>query len=316
MKTIKDGIIGLAIGDAIGVPVEFQSREELKQNPVVDLRGFGVHYQPPGTWSDDSSLTFCTAEALLKEFNLLEIARNFILWKYRMFWTPHGEVFDIGIQTSRAIERLREIVNSQEYDNLKYLKYDADEYTNGNGSLMRILPLYYCIQGNIEDNFDIIWEVSALTHGHIRSSIACLIYLIMVDELMSGKTKQESYQNTRNRIVGFFQEKDIVDREKQLFDRIVEGDIQLLKVEDIKSTGYVIHTLEASFWCFLNTETFEDCILKAVNLGEDTDTIGAIAGGLAGIYYGAHSFPENWTNNLVMLNQIEDLCNRLEARWK
>ncbi|MFS4448016.1 ADP-ribosylglycohydrolase family protein [Maribacter sp. 2307UL18-2] len=316
MRTIKDGILGLAIGDAIGVPVEFKSREELDASPVVDMRGYGAHYQPSGTWSDDSSLTFCIAEALLEDFSLRKIANNFILWKGGLLWTPHGQVFDIGIQTSRSIDTLQKILNEKDLDSLKLLRYEADEYTNGNGSLMRILPLYYVLKDKvIEEEFNLIWEVSALTHGHIRSAISCLIYLVIIDELMNGREKQIAYQNTRERITKFFTLREIAEREVQVFNRIIKNDIQLLSRNEIQSSGYVIHSLEASIWCFLNNKTYKETILEAVNLGDDTDTTAAIVGGLAGVFYGSEAFPKSWYNSLARLDDIELLCKKLELKF-
>lgn len=317
MKTIRDGILGLAIGDAIGVPVEFQSRKELDENPVIDMRGFGTHYQPPGTWSDDSSLTFCLADSLSDGFDLKEIADRFIAWKQEAKWTAHGEVFDIGIQTAKSINQLVQISQNKDWESLKYLKYEADEYTNGNGSLMRILPLYHVLKGEgVEKGFEIVWEISALTHGHIRAAISCLIYLVLVDELLEESDKETAYFNTRTRINKFFKEREIVIRETQQFDRIIANDIQDLDRNEIKSSGYVIDSLEASLWCFLKSENYKDCILKAVNLGDDTDTTAAISGGLAGIYYGCQSFPKNWYNGLVMVKQVEELADQLEKKWK
>ncbi|TMM51962.1 hypothetical protein FEE95_21330 [Maribacter algarum] len=317
MKTIKDGILGLAIGDAIGVPVEFQSRVMLDKSPVTDMQGFGTHHQPPGTWSDDSSLTFCLADSLCDGFDLADIAKQFIAWKLNAKWTAHDEVFDIGIQTMKAINQLIQINQDKDWESLKYLRYEVDEFTNGNGSLMRILPLYHVLKGEgVEKGFEIIWEVSALTHGHIRAAISCLIYLVLVDELMEEREKATAYFNTRTRINKFFQEREIVTSETQQFDRIITNNIQDLDRNEIKSSGYVVDSLEASLWCFLKSESYKDCILKAVNLGEDTDTTAAITGGLAGIYYGYESFPENWLDGLVMTKQIEELANRLEEKWK
>lgn len=317
MKKIKDGIIGLAIGDAIGVPFEFKSRNELNKSPVKDITGYGTHYQPPGTWSDDSSLTFCLADSLCVGFDLIQIAKQFIAWKLDAKWTAHNEVFDIGIQTSKSIDQLIEIKNSQDWESLKYLRYEADEYTNGNGSLMRILPLYHVLKREgIEKGFETIWEVSALTHGHIRAAISCLIYLVLIDGLIKGDTKEVAYSNTRFRLKEFFKEKEIVTRETQHFERMITSDIQDLNSNQIKSSGYVIDSLEASLWCFLKSENYKDCVLKAVNLGEDTDTTAAIAGGLAGIYYGSQSIPRNWHDGLVRIEQIEKLADQLEEKWK
>lgn len=316
MKTIKDGILGLTIGDAVGVPVEFQSRNVLDKSPVTDMQGFGTHHQPPGTWSDDSSLTFCLADSLCDGFDLIQIAKQLISWKLKAKWTAHDEVFDIGIQTAKAINQLIQINQDNDWESLKYLRYEADEFTNGNGSLMRILPLYHVLKGQgVEKGFEIIWEVSALTHGHIRAAISCLIYLVLVDELLEEREKEIAYFNTRTRINKFFKEREIVTRETQQFDRIITNNIQDLDRNEIKSSGYVIDSLEASLWCFLKSENYKDCILKAVNLGEDTDTTAAIAGGLAGIYYGSQSFPKNWYDGLVMIKQIEELTDQLEEKW-
>ncbi|MET1258575.1 ADP-ribosylglycohydrolase family protein [Flagellimonas sp. DF-77] len=316
MGRIKNGIIGLAIGDALGVPVEFISREELNASPVMDMIAFGTHDQPLGTWSDDTSLTLCMCEALLEGFDLTRIAKNFIFWKYGMFWTPHGSVFDIGIQTSKSIDKLSKVIQSEQLEDLRLLRYEADEFSNGNGSLMRILPLYFYLKGSsVEGDFQLIWEVSALTHGHIRSALACMFYLMMVDELVLGNTKTESYVKAKERMNVFFEVRDIAEREIRVFDRIVLNDIRDLERKEIQSSGYVIHSLEAALWCFLKTDSFKECVLKAVNLGEDTDTVGAIAGGLAGVYYGERNIPKKWMDNLVKIDQIKALCGQLEAYW-
>ena len=108
LDNIKSLLFGVAIGDALGVPVEFISREKIRKNPVTDMIGFGTYNLPPGTFSDDSSLTFCLAEALANEFDLNSIARNFVKWYYNDHWTSTGTVFDIGIGTSEAIDRISE----------------------------------------------------------------------------------------------------------------------------------------------------------------------------------------------------------------
>jgi ADP-ribosylglycohydrolase len=138
----RDILFGVAVGDALGVPVEFELREDLLENPVTDMRSYGSqHYQPKGTWSDDSSLTFCLAESLLKGYDLRDMAMKMIQWKEHAYWTAYEEVFDIGLTTSLAIERLCEIINKGQEDLLIKLGNIDDENSNGNGSLMRILPI-------------------------------------------------------------------------------------------------------------------------------------------------------------------------------
>ena len=129
-----DILLGVATGDALGVPIEFKSREDIKSNPVTDMIGYGTYNLPPGIWSDDSSLTFCLAEALTLEFDPKVIAMNFVNWLYHNYWTPFGRVFDVGIATKQAIFNLK----SGSQPDLAGGFYEED---NGNGSLMRILPL-------------------------------------------------------------------------------------------------------------------------------------------------------------------------------
>ena len=142
MSTITTGLLGLSVADAIGVPVEFQSREELNANPVTDIRGYGTYNQPPGYFSDDSSLAFGLAESLAKgSFDLADQARRLINYRVHGYWTPDNRIFDIGRTTSFAIDRLEPIIRAKRETSLPYLKELASEQDNGNGALMRIFPL-------------------------------------------------------------------------------------------------------------------------------------------------------------------------------
>jgi ADP-ribosyl-[dinitrogen reductase] hydrolase len=303
---IKSGLFGLAIGDALGVPVEFESRAFLKENPVTEMRGFGTHNQPIGTWSDDSSLTFCLVESLCKDFDLSDIARNFVKWYSRELWTPHGEVFDIGIATRNAIHNIGKGHEPE-------LCGGFEEKDNGNGSLMRILPLVFYLES--EENIEVIYQkvkaVSSITHAHFRSVFACFIYVIYSLKILKGKDKFEAYKEMKNTLAEFLENKKFNPVEIQLFDRVLKNDISEYSEVNIHSSGYVLHSLEASLWCFLNSNSYEETVLKAVNLGEDTDTTGAIAGGLAGIYYGIENIPKKWLEVLVRKNDIESLAEKL-----
>ena len=260
---LSHAIIGLAIGDALGVPVEFMSRDYLKVNPVLGMLEYGTHMQPKGTWSDDTSLTLALIDALLKDYSLERIANEFVLWFRQGKNTAHGVVFDIGNQTRTAILELEAILNRNEPKDLKLLKYSTDEYSNGNGSLMRILPLFgYIKKFDITKRFEIIRDVSALTHGHIRSAIACFIYLEFIYKLLNGSPKNQAYQKTKLKINRFLVEQEINRSEVELFNTVLQNDISVLNESEIKSSGYVIDTLEASLWCFLTTNSYKECVLK------------------------------------------------------
>ncbi|QSW87099.1 ADP-ribosylglycohydrolase family protein [Flavobacterium endoglycinae] len=307
-NTIESGLFGLAVGDALGVPVEFKSRAYLKQNPVTEMFGFGTHHQPIGTWSDDSSLAFCLAESLCSGYDLNDIARNFVKWYSGNLWTPHGKVFDIGIATRHAILN---ITKGHQPD----LCGGFSEEDNGNGSLMRILPLVFYLQNenDIEVIYQKVKEVSSITHAHFRSVFACFIYVIYCLEILKDKDKFEAYTDMKSILSKFLEDKKYNPAEVQLFDRVLKNDILYVESE-IQSSGYVLHSLEASFWCFLNSDSYEETVLRAVNLGGDTDTTGAIAGGLAGIYYGIDNIPQKWIDNLVRVKDIKDLAERLSNK--
>lgn len=315
-ETAVDMLLGIAIGDALGVPYEFLGREEMEKNPARDMVGFKTHNQPAGTWSDDSSLTFCLAEALVDGYSLKKVAANFIKWRNECYWAARNNVFDIGITTTRAISRLEKILINNTLDDLKFLKYEAEEYDNGNGSLMRILPLVYEIKGkSIKNQFDIVWENSALTHRHIRAAMSCMIYLKLAEYLIDGFEKVEAYQLVRTDIMHLWDEMSFSPLEKEHFARVIQDDIRNADKAKIKSGGYVIETLEATLWSFLNTDSYEDAVLTAINFGHDTDTTGAVTGGIAGLCYGMKEIPEYWIVSIARMEDIIELGEKLNTKY-
>lgn len=314
---IHSALFGVAVGDALGVPVEFKSREHLKQNPVTDMNGYGTHSQPAGTWSDDSSLTFCLAEMLSKGYDLKLLAKLFVEWYNAEVWTPHGDVFDIGIATSQAMYSLSKGANPT-------LAGGKSEDSNGNGSLMRILPIVFYVKDlPIEGRFQIVKDVSSLTHAHIRSILGCFIYIEMALQIIKVKDKLKAFNETIN-IVNDFLNRNAICSQNEIdkYHRILQnpiGNYNILPIyeyyeAEINSSGYVLHTLEAALWCLFHTDSYQKAVLKAVNLGGDTDTTGAVTGGLAGLLYGYENIPQEWIESLARKNDIEDLCNRLALK--
>ena len=312
MKKVKDALLGIAVADALGVPVEFKSREYLEQHPVTGMAGNGTYNQPPGTWSDDSSLTFCLAETIAEGYSLERTARKFIRWRNEGYWGAHNEVFDIGITTSQAISRLEHILENGGEPELKKLKATQDEYENGNGSLMRILPLLFEINGKkITEQFEMIWENSALTHRHIRAAMSCMIYLKLAEYLLKGEDKFIAYRKSAEEIQKLWDVIQFPVSERKHFARVISESIASVAKSQVRSSGYVIDSLEASLWCFLNNDSFPDAVLAAVNLGHDTDTTAAITGGLAGLYYGKDGIPEEWLTPLARYGDIVQLGESL-----
>lgn len=302
---VRGGILGLVVGDALGVPVEFRSREEILQQPVTGMTGFGTHHQPAGTWSDDSSLTLCLAEVLCDGFDLDNIGRSFVDWLDHYKWTAHGRVFDVGIATSAAIDRLRQGIQPD-------LAGGTDEYSNGNGSLMRILPLLYYVRDMAEnERFEVIQAVSSITHAHIRSVLACFYYIEFARMVCDGQSEKDAYVSANAILRRVMDTRQVPENEASHFDRILSGRIFELPEKNIRGSGYVIHSLEASLWCVLTSGSYPEAVLKAVNLGEDTDTTGAITGGLAGIVFGDASIPVDWISMIARIGEIEELIERL-----
>lgn len=301
----KAGIIGLAVGDAMGVPVEFCARKELLQNPITEMLGYGSHDVPKGSWSDDTSMTLATLDAIIesKEINCVTIASNFLEWFKNAKYTPTDKVFGIGRTSLRSIARFE---SGQE---VPEKCGGTSEMDNGNGSLMRILPLvYYCYAKNMEERevYENVKNVSSITHAHEISIMSCYIYVKYGMELLNSKSLEQAYESVKNiNYSEYFSETTIAR-----FDRILKEDISKYSLDKIKSTGFVIDTLEAVLWVLLNTNSYNQAVIGAINLGNDTDTVGACAGGLAGIYYGMENINEKWKNELLKYNYIVGMCNK------
>lgn len=303
-------LVGVAVGDALGVPVEFKNREYLHENPVTEMLGGAdtCWGQPAGTWSDDSSLTFCLAESLAKGFDLNDMANRFVQWATKDYWTATGVRFDIGSTTFDAILRLEQGVQPE-------LAGRTDERANGNGALMRILPLvFYLLDKPIVERFEITRRVASITHGHIRSTIACFYYLEFARNIFKRKSKRQIYRILQKEVSQHLAKLALDTTEIAHFDRLLKADISNLPEDAISSNGYVVYTLEAAVWSLMTTCSYEEAVLRAVNLGGDTDTTAAVVGGLAGLIYGIDNIPVHWLQPLARREDIENLAERLAAK--
>ncbi|MBQ2667796.1 MAG: ADP-ribosylglycohydrolase family protein [Clostridia bacterium] len=312
---IKSVMLGHAVGDALGVPVEFTPRTVLDRTPVTDMMGYGTYNMPAGCWSDDTSMALAALDSLKAgKVDWGQIMGNFAQWVHAGRYTPTGVLFDIGGICRDAIRRF------EAYPAAPLQCGPTDEYSNGNGSLMRIHPFslyaYFC---GTRDTA-LIHDASALTHGHLRSRIACGIYTFVLWALLDSPTKA-AVQTGLAQAYGHYKTYD----ENRTFLRLYRdiGQIPCLAEDGtvsvdrsaLRSDGYVVSTLEAAVWCLLTTDSFEACVLKAVNLGEDTDTTAAVAGGLAGALYGLSAIPADWRSQLKESTSIESLCAQAAAAW-
>jgi ADP-ribosylglycohydrolase len=252
--TLRDCMYGQAVGDALGVPYEFRMRGSFT---CTDMVGHSSHNQPAGTWSDDTSMALATCDSLREKgcVDVADMRRRFERWYHEGAYTVDG-LFDIGGCTARALDEGHGQAGGRD---------------NGNGSLMRILPLAFT-----DATDDEVRAVSAITHAHHTSCDACVRMAHVARKLIAGATPAEVAANQ----IG-------------------------APESDIRSGGFVRDTERAALWCLGNTSTYADCVLLAVNLGDDTDTTAAVAGGLAGIVYGMDAIPAKWMDELLGKDVIE-----------
>ena len=310
-KLSTGALIGFAVGDALGVPVEFTSREQRKLDPVTGMREFGTHHQPAGTWSDDTSMTLCQMHSLIeKGIDYEDLMARFADWVGNANYTAHAEMFDIGGTTNQSI---RNFVHG-----LPALEAGSDaEHACGNGSLMRIMPLALYLEakyGNrsLDDRTaEIIHNVSSCTHSHARCRMACGIYCGVIFRMCRLDTLRNAVMGSLYDSLDFYRDKEEFSACYTEFATLI--DIDSLDENDIQSGGYVIDTLKAALWCLLKTRSYADCVLKAVNLGKDTDTTAAVAGALAGMWYGEEHIPAEWRETLAKYDELKALSKRFAA---
>lgn len=308
MSIVKDSLYGFIVGDAMGVPVEFEDREKLINKPVTSMLGYGSHDVEAGVYSDDTSMTLATMDSIIKQngiINYNDIADKFCNWVNNNEYTATNKIFDIGMTTKYAL--------------IKYFNNKIDATMcggtnineNGNGSLMRMLPIaLYCFYKNIKDDneiFTLVKNLSSITHAHDISILGCYIYVRYFISLLETKNKISSYNFIKKLDYSMF-----IEEVKLEYSRILFSDISTLNINDVNSSGYVVDTLEAVFWIVLNCSSYNESIIGAINLGGDTDTIGAITGSIAGILYGYDNISKRWISKLKNKDYIDEIIIKFE----
>jgi ADP-ribosylglycohydrolase len=306
LKTsISSALYAGIIGDALGVPVESTTRQQLALSSVKNMLGFGRYDQPEGTWSDDTSLMLCTMESLLDGYDPEAMGRTFCRWLFESYWTPTGYVFDAGLTTYIALDNIQ----NRHTGALK--SGGSTEDDNGNGSLMRMLPVaLFFADRTVPEFLTRVHEISSITHAHPRTQAGCGLYCLFIRELLGNRDKEAAYRNAVKLAVDFYSAQPAFAPELSHFMRIISHALPGLSEDDIKSSGYIVDTLEAALWCVLRYSSTKDILLSAVNLGLDTDTTGMVAGGCAGLLYGLESVPAEWLSALARKDDIDGLIGR------
>ncbi len=299
MITTRDryvgALLGLACGDAVGTTVEFSPRGSFK--PVTDMTGGGPFGLKPGQWTDDTSMALCLAESLLTKdgFDPADQMGRYLNWWKWGYLSATGECFDIGMTVRDALSRFAESGNPYSGS------INAD--SAGNGSLMRLAPVVLFSHPDMDSVHEFSAESSRTTHGAAEAVESCQLLAEIISKALAGKPKNELLQD--------LQFKPLLEKTAA----IASGAFISKAESEVKGSGYCIASLEASLWCFFNTDSFEAAVLRAANLGDDADTTAAITGQIAGAYYGASAIRADWVEKLSMREEIEEMANKLFERF-
>lgn len=283
-------LVGLAVGDALGTTLEFQHRDSYEH--LTDMVGGGPFRLHPGQWTDDTSLALCIADSIVEKraLDLHDHLLKFIKWRQEGYMSSTGRAFDIGNQTQEAL------YNYAYYGAVPTV--DETSSKSGNGSLMRLAPVPMAFYKNAELAAKASGASSLTTHNSIECVEACNLYGRMIAEAIQGTTKEELLAINRSVATNY---------SSQLLREVLEGEFLNKGRDEICSSGYVVHTLEAALWAFYNSETFKEGALLAVNLGHDADTVGAVYGELAGAYYDLSGIPSKWVETLYWVDRIIEM---------
>jgi len=296
-KEIKNNafgaFFGLIVGDALGAAVEFKTRDTFEK--LTDMRAGGPHGLDAGYWTDDSSMALCLAESLTKKsFNLKDQLQRYIKWYKEGYLSSTGNCFDIGNITANSLE------NYEKNGELP----PARERAAGNGSLMRLAPVPIYYRNDFKEAVKYSGKSSLTTHNNQMAIDSCKYLGALIQQFINSRIKMNAFK------IKVLKETAL---DLNLTNKVIEsinGSFEKNR-DEIKSTGFVIHTLEASLWSFLNTDSFEQAVLLAANLGDDADTAAAVTGQLAGAYYGFNSIPEKWLNKLADYSLLKNIAEKL-----
>ncbi len=287
-ERIEGGLIGLLVGDALGVPYEFHTPNQIPPIAQIEFTpppGFSRTYQgvPVGTWSDDGALALCLLASLLEAdtFDEHDFGQRLVRWYEEGYLAVDGAVFDVGVTTAVGIRAIRGGVSPLEAG-------PRGAYDCGNGALMRVLPLALWHNGSDAELVRYAQLQSCLTHGHLRSQVCCALYVLWARQTLEGAATP--WQGALERLRGIYRENEAALEE-------LEWNIRPDAEESGTGSGYVVDCLRSAHWA-VEQGDYEAVVRSAIALGHDTDTTACVAGGIAGIRDGIQGIPERWRRNL------------------
>ncbi len=306
MYRVKEGIIGSAIGDALGTTTKGQAREYLLEHPVLKMAPCIKKGIPKGAWGDSTSLMVATTSAITKRgLDYDYIAENCVSWFTSNRFCSVSESFGIGQTTLKALIRFTQRQKSACECGEGLFK------DNGNSSLKMVLPLAYYFTANKETKENVytaIKNVCSITHRHEISICACYIYVHYAMFLLNGNNKFAAIKKLKNIDYSMFSNNTL-----KYFSRILVGNLAELDIDEINSTSFVVDTLESILWCFIKSDNYKDCIIATTNIGDDTSSISALTGALAGIYYGTNKIPKDWYDNVRRKDYLTTVSEEFET---
>jgi ADP-ribosyl-[dinitrogen reductase] hydrolase len=283
-------LLGLAIGDAVGTTLEFSRRD--RSPPLTDMVGGGPFHLQPGQWTDDTAMALALGESLCAcgEVNLQDLMERFIAWYRQGRYSCVGTCIDIGVTTQQALQRFMETGNPEAGSRSPRMA--------GNGSLMRLAPVPIFYHADLVAGVMAARRQSIATHGAAEAVAACAAYAELLTLAINGAPRDTVLERV------------IPDLEPAV-TAVIAGSWRAKAREQISSSGYVVHSLEAALWCVSRAAGFRDAVLLAANLGDDADTVAAITGQLAGALWGLEDIPNDWLTKLAWRKEIERLGVRL-----
>jgi len=294
----RGSILGLAAGDALGAPLEFSDPETL--TPVSDMIGGGPHGLPPGSWTDDTSMALCLAVSLIEAgFDPRDQARRYLRWYRRGYLSSTGECFDIGNTTRAALEHFE--TTGEPFAG------STDPRAAGNGSIMRLAPVPLCYARDARRAIHLAAESSRVTHGTREALDACRYLAALILGALGGAPRETLLSEGYTPVPGLWEEQPLAPA----IAAVAAGSFHRREPPEIQGSGYVVRSLEAALWAFATTDSFREGCLRAVNLGDDADTTGAVYGQLAGAYYGVDAIPAEWIERLYWRTFLESVAEEL-----
>jgi ADP-ribosyl-[dinitrogen reductase] hydrolase len=303
----QGGLLGVAVGDALGKQAALAAQRRASRDPAEGGLAFGHPDDLPAEWSESTSLTFCTVEALLDDYSLSRLGEFFGRWLQEGYWSASAATPDpTDDATRQAIERITQGVPAEHSGT-------SDDNCGDCGSLMRILPVALAFsRWSIPVMLERVHEASSVTHAHTRYMMACGLYALVVRNLAYNRSISAAYRNAMN------DAKRIYDREpwrseRRPFRRIMRATIGEMSQDQIVFDGSVVSTLEAAVWCLQRTRSFRACMQQVLKFREEIGALAAVAGGLAGVAYGNQEIPDEWISGIARKGDLIQTSKRFAA---